>query len=112
MSSNSLSSQNFSIASAQRFATVEPIRRARVKAARATARPKDVQPHRNKGSKAFHERRSSRTRRVSLAATPRPAKAEASACDRVTMIARLACWLAIGGYLTVLSLELVSLYTS
>lgn len=65
---------------------------------------------RNRGSRAFPERRSSLTQRVSLAATPRPARAQATAGDRVSMIARLVCWLAIWSYLAVLSVQLFKLY--
>ena len=73
----------------------------------AMARRGSVQTSANK---AFPERRSSLTQRVSLAATPRPARAQATAGDRVTMIARLVCWLAIWGYLAVLSVQLFKLY--
>ncbi|WP_179953915.1 hypothetical protein [Denitrobaculum tricleocarpae] len=45
-----------------------------------------------------------------MAATPQPAGAKATACDRVAVIARSFCWLAIVGYLVVLSLEIANLY--
>lgn len=110
MSSNSLSQHTFSVTSMQGIAPARPVRRPAAKTATAIAHLSHDQPPKNKGFKVFHERRSSRTRQLSLTATPRPVGAKATACDRVTMIARLACWLAIGSYLAVLSVELVSLY--
>jgi hypothetical protein len=62
------------------------------------------------GPEELSERRSSTTRRESLAATLRPADAKATAGDRVTMIARFICWLAIGTYLAVLSVRIFFLY--
>ena len=76
----------------------------------AMVRRSTVQTSKIANSKAFPERRSSLTQRVSLAATPRPARAQATAGDRVTMIARLVCWLAIWSYLAVLSVQLFKLY--
>ncbi len=76
----------------------------------ATAHRHSLQASKTASSKAFSERRSSLTQRVSLAATPRPARAQATAGDRVTMIARLVCWLAIWSYLAVLSVQLFRLY--
>lgn len=64
----------------------------------------------DRGIKDFPERRSSMTQRVSLAATPRLARVKAPASDRVTMIARPICWLAILSYLAVLSVQLFELY--
>lgn len=110
MSSNALSARTFSVTSIQGIASAKPVRRARVKVAKPVSPPSRNQPLKNKDFNVFHERRSSRARRVSLAATPRPVKAKATAGDRVTMIARFACLLAIGSYLTLLSVELVSLY--
>lgn len=82
----------------------------RVTADRAAATPQGGRKRKGVHPGLFQERRSSQTRRVSLAATPQPAEAKATACDRVAVIARICCWLAITGYLAALSLEIVSLY--
>lgn len=110
MLGNSLAPRIFSENSLSPLATGKTARR-------TGARPATTAPQRgycrllkNRGSRAFPERRSSRTQRVSLAATPRPARVTAPTGDRVTMIARLVCWLAIWSYLAVLSVQLFKLY--
>ena len=110
MSGNPLAPQAFLDTSMQPIATGIPARRPVAKAAPAISRRSRCRISLTRNFKVFPERRSSQTQRVSLAATPHPAKAKAAAGDRVTMIARLICWLAIGIYLAVLSVQLFTLY--
>ncbi|WP_282606965.1 hypothetical protein [Pelagibius sp. Alg239-R121] len=109
MSSNSLAPHYPSPLSALPKIAGKCVRQAATRVAPSLSR-RSRQTVAGSASEIFQERRSSATQRVSLAATPRPAGAKATAGDRVTMIARFICWSAIATYLAVLSVQLFTLY--